>query len=94
MEFILILIPIAASVGLGFAPAGRLRNAVIWMLWLAPLWLAVWMTLAFPEKFEFEFGSRWFPFFHVPLFLTLWGVVTLFPFKLTVRIREINRGIF
>lgn len=93
-ELALAIIAMAISILLGFMSAGRLRTSLITGLWLAPLWLAIWFAVTFAEEIKFEFGSWWFPFFWMPVFLAIWALVTVAPFKLTVRIRAINSGMF
>ena len=86
------LIAITVSVLIGFMSASKLRTLMILAWWLAPLWIALWFTNSFAPDIEFEFGAWWSYLAFAPIFLVLWAVVTIFPFKLTTRLREIQRG--
>jgi hypothetical protein len=84
---------IAISASLGLLNAGKLRLLLITSWWLTPLWMAIWLTTRYPD-FERGLGFWGIYLFAVPVFLALWAILTIFPFKLVVRAREIKRGLF
>jgi len=68
-----------------------LRAVLIYGLWLAPLWFALWFTANYSADITSEFGAWWAYLAFSPLFLAVWSVVTLFPFMLAKRLLEIQR---
>jgi hypothetical protein len=68
---------------------GKLRSALIVAIWLTPLWLALWFTACYSADIAWEFGAWWAYLAFTPFFLALSGAVTLFPFMLVKRLREI-----
>lgn len=81
---------ISVSVLLSFLPQGTMRRALIAIWWLTPLWIALWLTVRNPADIDFEFGTRGALLAFTPFFLVLWAAITIFPYKLVLRIREIN----
>ena len=88
----LVLIAIMSSILAGFLPVERLRMFAILGLWSVPLWFALWFTSAYSHDIGDEFGVWWAYLAFTPFILALWAAVTIFPFKLTVRLREISRS--
>lgn len=74
----------------GFHP-GPLRVTLIFGLWLAPFWFALWFTANYSADISSEFGAWWAYLAFTPLILAIWSVVTLFPFMLAKRLLEIQR---
>lgn len=77
----------AALVGaaLGFLPAGRLRLCLIAGWSLAPVWLlAALATLG-----QFSIGTLSFSFVFLMLVMPVWGLLTLLPFFIVRRVRNI-----
>ncbi len=64
---------------------------LIFVLWLAPLWFALWFTANYSADISSEFGAWWAYLAFTPLILAIWAVVTLFPFMLAKRLLEIQR---
>ncbi|MFN3459005.1 MAG: hypothetical protein ACK4Z8_15625, partial [Novosphingobium sp.] len=68
------------------------RVALIACWWLAPFWIALWVTGKNPKGIEFEFGTWSALLAFTPFYLTIWGALTVFPYKLIIRFREINNA--
>lgn len=86
-------VAIVVSVLIGFIAASRVRFLLIVGWWLVPLWIILWVTATDAERIAFEFGDWWVGLAVAPILLGLWAAVTIFPYMLTVRLREIQRGI-
>ncbi|WP_221420037.1 hypothetical protein [Novosphingobium chloroacetimidivorans] len=82
---------IGASALVACLREGKLRTILIVALWLTPLWFASWFTVNYSADVASEFGAWWAFLAFTPLFLALSGAVTLFPFMLVKRLREIQR---
>lgn len=87
------LVAITVSVLIGFMNASRKRSLLISGWWLIPFWIALWVTVTEAEQIAFALGDWWVLLVVTPLLLALWGAVTIFPYMLTVRLREIRRGV-
>ena len=77
---------------LGLIRKGKLRTFIILILWFVPLILAVCLTFIAPREIQDEFGDWWALLAVSPFFLAAWSIVTLFPFKLVARLREVQLG--
>jgi hypothetical protein len=93
-EIAVCLAVITISALFGFMPTSRLRVFLIATWCLTPLWLSFWITANYAKQIEFEFGAWWFVLLYSPVFLAFWAVLTVLPFKLVTRAREIGRGTF
>ena len=62
------------------------------ILYLAPVWFGLWFTANYAKDIEYEFGAWWTYLAVAPLFLFPWAAITVFPFMLTARLREIQQG--
>jgi hypothetical protein len=71
---------------------GKLRTIIFLILWFIPLIYAALVTVMDRNLIEYEFGDWWALLLMSPFFLALWSVVTLFPFKLVVRLRKVHLG--
>lgn len=81
---------VAAAVLVGFLPARKFRTVLIGCIALGPLWLGLWLTFHDWSGIEHEFGTGLAVLMFVPIFLVVWAAVTIFPFMLTVRLRQIH----
>ncbi|KPF92413.1 hypothetical protein IP81_06770 [Novosphingobium sp. AAP83] len=64
--------------------------ALIAMRWLTPLWIALWLTVTNPADIVFEFATRGALLVFTPFFFVLWAAMSIIPYKLVLRIREIS----
>ena len=90
---IIALSAVIASASLGLLPNGKVRTIAIAILWLVPLWIILWLTINHYDAVAFEFGSGWAYLGFTPLFLAEWSPVTVFPFMLSKRLLQIQRGL-
>jgi hypothetical protein len=90
-EYTIALAATIISAILGCLRKGILRTILIAILWLAPLWFALWFTANYAAAIAFEFGAWWVYLSFSLLFLAICSTVTLFPFMLTKRFLEIQR---
>ena len=84
---------ISVSILLSFLPQGRIRAPLIVVWWLTPLWIAIWLTIKNPADIDFEFGTWAALLVFTPIFLAAWSALTVFLYKIVLRIREINSGV-
>ncbi len=83
---------IAVSALLGVMKKSKIRTTIFLALWLVPLIYAALSTIMARCEIEYEFGDWWALLAVSPYLLALWSVVTLFPFKLVVRLRKVHLG--
>ncbi|MFM6931230.1 MAG: hypothetical protein ACKOUT_03180 [Novosphingobium sp.] len=89
---ITLTVTVLVSVGFGFLESGRLRALLIISVWLTPFWFALWWVWTIIQGEPSEYDAASILLFFTPMFLVAWAAITIFPFKLTVRLLEIHRG--